>query len=769
MWHKPLFTILLGLLAATAPAGAAQVTKLDCRQSGAFGECRIQLEGVVQAEDHLLISRVNDRDWLYFDRQEIASTADILGRPVFAPFLPRYYALGSLRGVRNPVLILRTQSGLGHSTGIPATAKVQVVGGDYPRRKLVAPLFFSLLSWGVLAVIALYLASRRGSQKDGWLFPERESRWLLLALSLRLLLAEDLSSALAPAILSERTHLFLQNVFSALAFWATCQVLLLGRFSDRSCIEPPRKRARPQGMARASNLALVLALGGFAAFPQWSARGQAIALAPLLLCLLASCSITVLESEWRRILKRSAPPPVRVHLSLLGFALAGIGTELPLFFGFTSSPLYFHAAGWTLLVFAASRFHNLESIEAKGRSLAAECRRQLLECQGGSLRLDVLCTFIEEEWRAARVSLISVSGDTGLVLASSGPDAIPPAHRIQPRRLGPFLRRVCKRGQLLYAPVVEELGQDLREQGLRHSSLGIPIVSAGKVRGVLCVMADEDERIPPTEALQLEMLMDSLQIETLSSMELDESERRNLQLMTIARLANGLAVEHLDRWGNLQNSGRDGKRLLLGADFLSTGNSEEGLRNTALGKLAAMRQQEIRSLWQALAEAYEFIIREGRDDFWAISPAAFRNPALQALGPDRVALLLGFALERHARAISSKPEFLVLGHQSTRIVVGASGLHYHASQGAATVELNPQDFANLVTLRQEAAPGAFLYSGDGSKLREPADLFSCRSKALAETEERIHSILAVSADKKELRRLDQQAFERIRASLRKAA
>jgi hypothetical protein len=411
----------------------------------------------------------------------------------------------------------------------------------------------------------------------------------------------------------------------------------------------------------------------------------------------------------------------------------------------------------------------LQFAREKGLEITSECRKILKQFSASNRRLQALCDYIAEEWGAARVSVISVAGDIGFVLNSAGPDPISIESRSEPRRLGPFLRRVCKKKQMLYAPVAEELGHELQSEGLKHSSLAIPLIQDGNVRAVLCMMADEGQRIPPIDATLLEILTDTLSLEVLSAVAQEVAEQCNKHLFDIARTADALAVESLDHWGHSHIEKLASSRLVLGGDCNPAGPFLDQLRKSpALGKVYSTYRAEIRRIWMALAAAFEFIPKDGRDDFWVMSPQEFAHPLLKTLGPERVAAVLACVLDRHARAIGSKPGFSILGHSGVRLTFGKVPLSRSAWYAGA-VELDADGFALLLDLRRQAMPGTVVFAGDPNALSKDGN-FSCSYRPWeVQMGKPIFSILHAATDKKEIRRLESLAHEKAKELLRKVS
>lgn len=767
-----LLASLIGALWA-GQATAAQVSSHSCRISGSQATCEIRLEGRVGEHELLFLSHVHDRDELSYGARELGSTGNFLGRTFHAGFFPRVYSLKEIAGAESPVLTLRAEGGLIHRAGIPRSAKVKVIDQTYPLRKIIGPAVLHVVSFGLLCLLcAFVLGGLRERTYDGWLYPRDELRWFAGSLAAYLVLRHEVAEMLVPLIWSAAAHLFTQRIAVFSMLWTLTLLLLNGRFSDRSCIERSPPRSQIKSYARLADTAFITSLILLACFPNLSEREATSLLALPLLPLVYAIGKAIQGMEWQRVLKRSSKSPFAFQISLFLLGFGALGSVMRTLLGLGAGAQFLlETSAWACLIGCVFRARGASLSREKSSRLARECRAVLIRHAHGSARLQALCDFVEDEWGAARISVISVDEDAGLVLASSGPDAIPPEQRAESRRLGPFLRRVCKQGQMLYAPVAEELGQDLQSQGLKHSSLAIPLAQENKVRAVLCMMADEGERIPPNDAGQLEQLVEALSLEILSAVAQHVAEDKNHHLLSIARRADALAVEQLDHWGHFHQAKDSDSRVVLGGDCVPAGPFLEQLRKSpTFGKLWGAYRAELRGLWTAIAASYEFIPKDNREDFWVISPREFRNPLFRELGPERVAVLLASALERHARAISSKETYHPLGFCGVRLVTSLMHLRPSSWHGSA-VEIDSDEFTLLLDLRQRCLPGTVIFHGNAATLEARSESgFSCRFRVWAPGQnERFLSILQTTADKKEIRKIESQALEKARVQARKAA
>ncbi len=752
-----LLKIFLFLALFPACVEASTIKDIQCSTpSAGISLCEIQLEGQVLEGEKIFFSQGLDADKLFHNDKLLGSTGFLLNYSYSAPFLPRIYSLQPLHGQHNPRLQLTSYAYFPQATLHPT--EIKLIDTTFPLRRLYRSLLFQSFAFLSLFAMTIFLVLRmRRTTIDGWMYPLEELRWFFGSTCTFMILGSPWSHLAVPGLWNANLHELCRNISLAISIWALSSLLLGVRFNDRSCVVRGIYRKPSKHYSQLSDVTFVVVLIGIVS-PWHLSTHKTLLLqsAPLLLAMYAS----IRSLEWKRALKRSGSSPLCFHFSLMFMAVAASISPIIHFMG-GSTPLL-SLSGWLVLALGAWRMHRYLLAKRRSHSLVRECRKNLAQFRSGSQRLMALCEFIEDEWGAARVSVISVEGSLGLLLASAGPDAIPINPRVSAKKLGPFLRRVCREGHILYAPVAEELGQDLQDQGLKHSSLALPFHQQDKVRAVLCMMADEGERIPPMDATVLDLMAQELSLEILSATAQHVAEEKCARLLAIARQSDGIAVEHLDEWGHLHYNSQEEGRFLVGAKL------EENLSESlALRKVQTQFKKEIRAIWHALALEFEFVPKEIKDDFWVLSPKEFRHPYLRQLGSAKAALFLSMALDRHARALAAKEGYLLLGQPGTKIVAGNVKLQiisYGTQSGG--LDVIPEDLRELEQIRERATNSGPLCQGNFGSLE--TDNFQVQLFPLGSSQE-IFSLLAVQADKKEVRKLENKALETAKESLRKAA
>lgn len=769
--------ILLALLPVAGES--ATIRSFDCEKMGTHAaRCRIQIDGKIEKSDSLFLSHVNDVDTLRFGETKLGATGYLAGRRYYARFLPRVYSLEAIAGADSPLLTLDVESLLGPGAGLPPGAKVKVISSGYPLYKVLGPLALRVLQVGLLFALAASLFGWiRVKATDGWSYPAHETFWFHSGLILFLFSMTELPRVFVPSWISGERFFFLQAIASSIAMWSLAILLLESRFTSRSSIErsfvPTPPAAVRLGIHGAFLAALLLLSGKFGGGYKSS---HSLALFIQTLALAFAAPGVWLRTEWRRAWKRSSVVSLLHHFSLawlaVCFAYASIRYH---FFQISNTPMV-EVSGYLTLFLAAWRVDRFKRAVQLSREFTEYCRARLSTLATGEERIRALADLIQDETSAARVSLISVQDGEGLVLASSGPDAIPFKHRKDPRPLGPFLKRVCRERHILYAPVAEELGRALIDKGLKHSSLAIPVTQGHEVRAVLCVMANEDERIPPFDAAVMELSAHSLSLEILSAVAQSLSEEKATQLRSITRIASGLALEHMDSWGRLAAPNGKEKRFIVSADCVaSTSIGEQASRSPLLENMYQRYKTELYAVWFALRQSFEFLSKDVRgDDFWAVSPKRFQNPALTGIGEEKAALLLAHLLEKHARHLSLRDEYRALGLFGARVAVSAVDLRLLAlgTPDAQCIDIDSPDMARLQRIRASAQPGEILVRVDGGSFAaalsqpDPIRLHGVRRVPVGSSEmpglldfPEILAMLAITTERKELRRLENGALE----------
>lgn len=758
---------------------AGHVESMHCEPAtNATFECRIRIGGKIAEGEKLFLPTAQDSDQLKFENWVLGETGYLLKYPFSANQFPRVYSLQPLSGKENVDLILTTHSYFPNTSRPPT--KVRVIDSSFSLRKVYLPVLLNFFAFFTVCFLSIYLLRRLPRQTiDGWMYPLEDLRLFVGSIVVYYFLSSDWTHAGVPSLWSAGFHFFAQKLSILVGIYSGSLLLLASRFYDRSSTDRLHQKRNFEHALPVLNLSFLFS--SLLILPP-SKISWELSFAPLCLaCVFVSWSVGK-SLEWRRILKRSALSPLVFHLSLFLFS-GGAFLAIPTSFLFPISVERFYI-GLSMVSFLAAiaRAKRFDSAKTRAVLLAKECREILTNRTSGLERLQGICDFLEDEFGAARVSILSIHQEKGLLLASAGPDAISLSSQTAAKKLGPFLKRVCREGHLLYAPVAEELEKELQNQGMKHSSLAFPFRQGGVVKAVLCMMADEGERIPAVEVAVLEMFFQELQLEILSCVSQQVAEEKSDRLLALAKESNALAVEHLDTWGYLQYQEEGEKRFLLGWKF----EKPDFVKNSPLlDKVFTDLQKELQVHFECLAASFEFVVKESKKDFWVVSPGHFQSHYLQSLGADGSSILLGSLMEKVFYSYLSKPSYAVLGNLDFSLAIGEVNIRFHSHRNnqKSTIEIDPEDFQYLLSLRNTSISQVLFGSshmvGPNSELEsilnpkrssaEPKDsLNSVFLGLFGETKKAIYQVLSIHTNRKELRKLEIRSQEFLREQKRVA-
>jgi hypothetical protein len=757
MLHNLLFAILFSF-----STEAAYVETMHCEPLGdASHECKIVLKGKIAKGEKLFLPYAQDIDQLKFENWVLGETGYLLSYPYAASQFPRIYSLQPLEGKEQAELTLRTSAYFPESRNPPT--KVKVIDEKFPLRKVYASLVLKIAFFVFLAFTTFSLLVRLRRQTiDGWIYPLEELRISVGSTCCYLLLNSEWTHAGVPSLWSANFHHFALDFCQTVSIWAAGSLLLGARFFDRSCIERASNKTVSNIYQKLLDSGFFLSL--FLILPPFSKNSFALipVMVPATLAIWGSSK----NMEWRRILKRSGKSPLFFHFSLLAFsAINGSLLFFSLFWNISFPKVFFYSS-LLLLLAGAWRLQRFYAAKNRGNKLYLECKDLLSKRSGGLERLKALCEFLEDEWAAARVSILSVDQNRGLLLASAGPEAIANSDQSKSRKLGPFLKRVCREGHLLYAPVAEDLGKELQEQGMRHSSLAFPFFLDNKVRAILCLMADEGERIPAMEVTIIEMLLRDLELEILSSVSQQVAEEKCSRLLALAKEVDGLAVEHLDTWGYLDYQNHEDRRMYLG---LKLEKKVLFSKFPRLDRLHKELQKELTNQWQALAQSFEFVVKESKNDFWVISPANFHSDYLKSIGSERTAFLFASLLEKITKNILNKPCYAALAYPEFRMALGFVHIRVQGKNQRTSIEIDSEDQATIYSLREQShSEILWIHERESCELSKEGYSLHLSPISISMDQFLISTILSVNGNKKELRKMELKAIEILREQKRVA-
>ncbi len=754
------FLCLFTMLPLTA-VHAGYVESMQCEPRMPSGnECRIRIGGKINSGEKLFLPYAQDSDQLKFENWILGETGYLLRYPYSASQFPRVYSLQPLAGKENIDLLLTTNSYF-PSSGRPPS-KVRVIDETFSLRKVYAPILLKTLLFAALIYFSLYLLRRLSRQTiDGWIYPLDELRFCFGSLVLYFLLRSEWTHAGVPSIWTANLHYFSLNLSMAVAVWAAGSLIFHARFFNRSCTDRFISHPLPYSLLQILDASLLISL--FLLLPPISVSPE-IAVAPVKIAAFMLTILATKKLEWRRILKRSAKSPLFFHLCLITFLVGSFVSSAVGLIAPNLSEGIFYSASVLFFLSNLWRTNRYEQAKVRAKELAHECKVVLSERSTGIARLFGICEFLEDEFGAARVSVLSIHQGKGLLLASAGPDAIPLTQQTQARKLGPFLKRVCREGHMLYAPVAEEMEKDLLQQGMKHSSLAFPFQQNARVEAVLCMMADEGERIPAIEVAVLEFFLKEMELEILSCISQQVAEEKCERLLALARESNALAVDHLDTWGYLNYQDEEEKRFLLGMKIVKP---DHVLRSPVMDRAFKDFHKELAIYWQSIATTFEFVPKETKQDFWVLSPTQFQTPYLQMLGAEKSTMLLAIFLERAVQTIIAKPCFTMLGHCDFQMAFGETHIRFHAQYGTKkkSIEVDAEDLHCLQYAR-DLSKSEILLVGSNIQVDDSlSNEFRLTITAAAQDQyasKKLSRVLSVGVNKKEFRKLEIKSLEILR-------
>jgi hypothetical protein len=473
----------------------------------------------------------------------------------------------------------------------------------------------------------------------------------------------------------------------------------------------------------------------------------------LLATLITTTVWRLFRSDWRKIFKRSR------RTSLLFFFAQNAASFALAYHYFRPIEYLPHAAVLALLVTGAIRLELHLSARRRGENSAKELQKRIAGFSTGIEKIEAFVTAIDETFFPARVSVVSVRGEYGLLLASAGTDALESDDAMKPRRLGPLLRRVIREQHILYAPVAEELGSELRKEGLKHSAIALPIVRGEDVIAAVTYMAEEGERIAPSNALAIERLVEALSTELLTAMDQCHAELERDQLRAIAKIRAAMETESLDAWGRLPVLHIKEERVTVMMRAMRNNAALQALAESPrLSEVYETWLMELDSLWQRICGVFEFLpVPSDTNDFIAYAPREFTSPLLRHLGVEQSAAIMGHLLRTHVHALATHANFAVLSVPPPRIAVARCHVHMHTQHqlGSRQLSIHSPEIFYLQMLLNASVPGQVLIDTHDKallKVLEDKELFQTSPSIRHASEIRV--LTGLRADRKDIRRLD---------------
>lgn len=696
-----------------------KVVQFDCTQEGKIANCRIQTAGKVAENDVLFLSSVSDSDIAKSGDIELGRTGYFLNSPFYAMIIPRIYSLEKILGQDSPTISIRAESILGDSAGLSQTqSEVRII--SLSDAKILAVRFITIRIIALIALGVLFAFAFTGLRRDvadGWQWP-----WIGIAVfvpssAFFILSMVKIPRMLIPSVLSPVQYYLLHAGMELAAIWALTDLIRRVNFTDRASIIPlsfePYAARISSCIHHGSAIVGILLLANHSKFGIKFAHSYAVFLQSVGLLLIPL--IRLGKTPIRRLLSRSMPGSLLVLLSTIISAIVFARDAVTYLWLHESGTQYYihYMFGLTL---AAIGYRSFEFRRCLYLSdiFSKTCRQEISSAVATPERGDALCKTILQVDTFARVSLVSIKNRNSFLVASGGSLALPPDDT--PRPPGPMVEIAMSGGGMFYAPDLLELGADLASKGIKRACLIIAIKQMGEVIAALAIMAEEGRKISPTKAKILELAASALSLEVEAIIEKTVLEKIRGQFESVAKCTAGIVFENTDAWGRIKKISGISRRTIVTADGLKTTKvAELALTSAHIWNCVTAYKRELYATWFAFQEVFEYLSKDVRgDDFWAISPREFRNPILQALGPEAAGILLAHFIEKHARMISSKPEYRSVGFFGAHVAVGAAEIKIITLgiQSRQCIDVDAPYMSRLHRIRSEAQPGSILVDSD---------------------------------------------------------
>lgn len=755
-------------LTLSITANGSRFDHVECLKIGtdaAHATCSIHLAGEVKAEEYLYISEVNDSESLSFEGIKLGSTGKLMGREYYARPFPRVYSLDLIEGVKDPTLVLKASSLYSKDAGIPGKATIEVINKKSSFLKANLGYGTSVVELFVLLGMIVWTTRWfRIRVRDGWSYPEWEFKWFFGCLTALAANQLEIVRFLNSILFQNDQYQLLLKIISIVYCWSLGITLLNARFKDRSSSEGRAKGLGQNVESKMVNLAFLGELF-LVTLPQMKNFHIPLTLYFLPMILFLS----LFRTEWRRVFKRSELSAIGFHASLHLLALSAL-TAYGIQHFIPDSPLKFQTVIWVgSLGIIVWRSYQWLQIHVTTDSMSELLRENWLQQPNEYMRLLQFTNEVQEYTDAARVSLIYVQGEDGLVLASSGPEAISNGDESEPRKLGPILKRVCKEQHLLYAPVAEELQKQF--QGIRHSSLAIPVLQKEVARLVLCVMANEDDRIPPLDSFFLEAWVNKLSSELLATAHCFVQRKRADTLFEFGTNINRMNIDHFDDWGKFHDQAESKYQWCALLELINPLSSWNG--SSRLSSIEKRFQIEFMAQVTAIRDTFSYhLIHDRTDSFQLFAPQV--PSSISSLTQFENLVLITMILQKYSRALVLREDFRALGYSSIRITMAPVKIELKSAglSGPRLYEPSKTNLSQIYQRRNSAQnPEPVLIMEKDlwpamGIANPPIHLISKILVAQKLENYEIYSILSESIDKKEYRNFEITALDQMKRWMR---
>lgn len=704
---------------STLGAMAAELGSYECTSTDAtHANCRISLKGIVSANEVLYLWNIHDIDRLEYKGQILGQTGYVFQSKYYARFLPRTYSLQNLRGEVDPVINLQTESVFGEGAGIFPDSNIKLVSAEKSWPLVARDLWYTwiLIFAATIGLISGIWFATSTSPSDGWMWRRTELCVFYFSSCFSIAFHSEIFKLFVPNTFSVDQYLHAQRFTWTLLLWSLSQLLCESVFSDPSAVERIRSRSTKLDeyltYAAGAFLILSIVVGFFE--PSYALTAQ--------LCgLFLITTMRIAQMRFSRVIRRSHLGAVFFYLSLLVFSITivSLAAIFPHWIGGKNSPLPILALA--SILFCARRHYQLRELEEECKAFTIHCNKLLLEIGNSRSKVDALTLAFQEFWDGARVSLLAVKGESGMLLSSSGPMALNVKQELDIRKIGPLVRRMCREKHAIYAPLSEELGKELSSEGLRYSSLALPIIEEGQVRYALLFMAHEGERISPPDAFAMQWAAESINFEfsatarqLLSEINLSANNRE------IAK-HNGLILESRDQWERLVEPDKNETRTFVAIKEpeIHPKIVETISRSPLLRELVEDFETEYQRVINSTKNYFEILVYRQDAGTCYVAPKTFVNSDFTSAGPEAIAVQFAVTLQKNLLQLTGSDRFKVL-HLSAAVV------------GVCTQRITSRQLRQFLAQMENANPKKVFTSDINlRKLLEENQFSSLKSKRAA--------------------------------------
>lgn len=690
-------------------------------------DCYIDISGVIDERDVLIIPYVADADVLSFEGQEIGRTGFFFGYKFHAAFFPRVYSLKLLKDINSPRLKLHAWSFLNTELGIKSS-KEEILILDQNRAmktylKLLSKPLGILITILMVFILSLNFVNKKNS--EGWSWSKKSKRAYQLSSTLFMLSMTRVLRVFIPSLLSIQQYYLFHATVEAIAIWALTEMILETRFVDQSSYRDDSRNLKSDTkFFRIFNLLVLTAcLFSFLILFQYYEIQFVHSIAVLAQAILiASAALyQIAKLNFKKVFLRSMMGSSFFVITELATAFVILRDSIVFIFFHKPGVHYYSPDAMLLVLFAGFiRSSIIQKCEQKAMLLSNEIRKLLRNIPHGQDQLEVLSNEIHKNWPCDRVSILSIINNEVIVLSSSGP--FPLNQKTEPKPVGPILKILMNKKQPLYIASVDDLDEIHREQGFNRSCFLIPLLQDSKIIGAISITGSEKSRLSPYQSHQLIVSTTFIESEVIGALNnaLLEKSQKEINEYTVGM--SGMVFEHMNAWGHIQKNNPASRRVIVSADGLKSTYLEQVVSTSPiLYELAKEYKSELYAGWIAIKQVFEMVSADVHgDDFLIVTPLKFKNPELEKLGPETVALACANLIEQYARDVASKSYYRPLGRAGAHVAVGAGMLELIGLGISNSICPNIEGpvIYKLNRIRGEADPGAVLVDTEDPKLNQ---------------------------------------------------